>query len=302
MIYEIAPDKVAEIGIILNDHRPFTNITALAKSGWDVICNGDMCNFALDKNGYAVFNYFCRVNGKTLSPLPDAKGNVNCYHEWVMAWNNGDTKLSWIDPYPISNMEKYDNVIGCTGLITNGKIRNPILTNSQISGRRARTAIGQKADGSIVFWCTADGYAGDTLDDLADKLYNLGCVQANALDGGGSSQMICPDGKILTSRLIYNFYGIKLKQEESKEITEIDRTKYYVQCGAYNNSPTVQPYWEKQLQKIKAAGWDNCLAYPSGKYVKVVVGPYPSNNDAYNVSNSIKRKGIGCFALAGKYI
>lgn len=221
MVYEIAPDKVAEIGIILNNKRPFGNITTLkASGGWDVIVNGDMCNFALDSSGKAVFNYFCRVNGETLSPLPDADGKVNAYHEWVMGWNNGDKKMSFFDPYPYDNMQAYDNVIGCTGLIKNGVICNPILQNSQISGTRARTAVGQKEDGSLIFWCTADGYAGDTLESLAEKLLNLGCIHANALDGGGSSQMICPNGKITTTRLVYNFLGVKL-QDEQKQPTAV---------------------------------------------------------------------------------
>lgn len=220
MYYEIPKDRVGELGIILNSHSPFGNITTLAASGkWDVIVNGDMCNFALDKSGNAVFNYFCRVNGKTLSPLPDANGKVNCYHEWVMGWNNGDKKMSFFDPYPMANMEAYDNVIGCTGLITDGAIRNPILKNSQIDGKRARTAIGMKADGTLVFWCTKDGYEGDTLEALAEKLLALGCTQACALDGGGSSQMICPSGKITTTRLVYNFVGVKLAPEKAAEPT-----------------------------------------------------------------------------------
>ncbi|MBC5730669.1 phosphodiester glycosidase family protein [Pseudoflavonifractor hominis] len=59
--------------------------------------------------------------------------------------------------------------------------------------RRARTAIGLKADGSVVFY-TIDGdqsgySVGATLEQVAMRLIELGCVEAVALDGGGSTTL-----------------------------------------------------------------------------------------------------------------
>ncbi|MBQ2830614.1 MAG: phosphodiester glycosidase family protein [Oscillospiraceae bacterium] len=57
-----------------------------------------------------------------------------------------------------------------------------------------RTAIGQKADGSLVLY-TIDGRKaghsiGATLPQVAERLIELGCVTALSLDGGGSTTML----------------------------------------------------------------------------------------------------------------
>ena len=61
------------------------------------------------------------------------------------------------------------------------------------AGAAPRTAIGQRADGSIVFY-TIDGrqsgYSiGATLTQVAARMVELGCVTALSLDGGGSTTM-----------------------------------------------------------------------------------------------------------------
>jgi hypothetical protein len=88
-------------------------------------------------------------------------------------------------------------------LVRNGK---PIfnageaLTYLQLHGRNPRTAIGQRADGTIVM-VAVDGRRrgwsiGITNWDLARTLVSLGCVTAYALDSGGSTT-IAFDGKVL---------------------------------------------------------------------------------------------------------
>ncbi|PRO66990.1 S-layer homology domain-containing protein [Alkalicoccus urumqiensis] len=64
----------------------------------------------------------------------------------------------------------------------------------QASTRAPRTAVGISADGSDVFFVTADGRqpgyaAGMTITELADYLVELGADRAINLDGGGSTQM-----------------------------------------------------------------------------------------------------------------
>ena len=59
--------------------------------------------------------------------------------------------------------------------------------------RRARTAIGLKEDGRVLFY-TIDGdqsgySVGATLEQVAMRLIELGCVEAVALDGGGSTTL-----------------------------------------------------------------------------------------------------------------
>lgn len=61
------------------------------------------------------------------------------------------------------------------------------------SGTHPRTAVGQKADGTLVFY-TIDGRQsglsiGATMYQLAERMAELGCVSALCLDGGGSTTL-----------------------------------------------------------------------------------------------------------------
>ena len=74
------------------------------------------------------------------------------------------------------------------------------LTQVQLHGRDPRTAIGQRADGTIVM-VAVDGRRrgwsiGITNWDLAQTLVRYGCVTGFALDSGGSTTMAF-DGKVL---------------------------------------------------------------------------------------------------------
>ncbi len=65
--------------------------------------------------------------------------------------------------------------------------------------RHPRTAVGIKADGSVVL-LVVDGRQssisnGAALADLADILGSLGCIEALNLDGGGSSTFVLADGE-----------------------------------------------------------------------------------------------------------
>ena len=71
-----------------------------------------------------------------------------------------------------------------------------IVTDGQVgpqtdSNANPRTAIGIKADGSVLFYAIdgrQSGYSvGATLTQVAQRLIELGCVEAVALDGGGST-------------------------------------------------------------------------------------------------------------------
>lgn len=87
--------------------------------------------------------------------------------------------------------ERWNNVshgIGCIGgrLVENGRISGGFE-----AGTAPRTAVGIKADGEIVFY-TIDGrqqgYSyGVSLETLAQRMIELGCVDAVNLDGGGST-------------------------------------------------------------------------------------------------------------------
>ena len=78
-------------------------------------------------------------------------------------------------------------------LIKSGAITDSSTWDKAITAKNPRTAIGVKADGTIVTYVIdgreSDNSSGLTLKALAEELLALGCVDAINLDGGGSSVM-----------------------------------------------------------------------------------------------------------------
>ena len=113
------------------------------------------------------------------------------------------TQLTVRIPLPTNWASVTDAVSAGPTLVRDGK---PIfnageaLTPVQLRGRDPRTAIGQRADGTIVL-LAVDGRRrgwsiGVTNWDLAQTLVRYGCVTGFALDSGGSTT-IAFDGKVL---------------------------------------------------------------------------------------------------------
>jgi hypothetical protein len=102
---------------------------------------------------------------------------------------------------------QWDAVVDAVGggplIVENGR---PVFraleqfTSNQLSLRHPRTAVGQRADGSIVFAAVdgrQPGYStGMTNFELAQTMVRLGAVTASALDAGGSTTMAF-DGELL---------------------------------------------------------------------------------------------------------
>ena len=102
---------------------------------------------------------------------------------------------------------QWDGIVDAVGggplIVQNGR---PVFraleqfTSSQLSLRHPRTAVGQRADGRIVFAAVdgrQPGYStGMTNFELAQTMVRLGAVTASALDSGGSTTMAF-DGELL---------------------------------------------------------------------------------------------------------
>lgn len=72
-------------------------------------------------------------------------------------------------------------------------VENSAVVPSLMAGSNPRTAVGQRYDGSLIFY-TIDGrrpgYSiGATMTQVAQRLIELGCVTALCLDGGGSTTL-----------------------------------------------------------------------------------------------------------------
>ncbi len=90
-------------------------------------------------------------------------------------------------------------------LIINGVCRE--VKGSAGSGLNPRTAIGQRADGSILMLVTdgrgANGHVGASAADLIDVMKEYGAVNAANLDGGSSSCMYYGDEYLMNSVTFY---------------------------------------------------------------------------------------------------
>ena len=93
----------------------------------------------------------------------------------------------------IASPSEWANVTYAIGslykLVTDGAVVSGLPTDESAP----RTAIGKKADGSLVFY-TVDGRksgysVGITIAKLAQRMLELGCVEATIMDGGGSTSM-----------------------------------------------------------------------------------------------------------------
>ena len=99
---------------------------------------------------------------------------------------------------------------------------NEAFTTSQLAPRGPRSAVGQRADGSVLFVATdgrQPGYSvGMTNFELAQTLVRLGAVRGMALDGGGSSTLAFEgavlnrpsDGqeRLVSNALMLQYFGV----------------------------------------------------------------------------------------------
>lgn len=97
-------------------------------------------------------------------------------------------------------------------LIIDGEIQYSQLTDPSVygAGKNPRTAIGQRADGSIIMLVIngrQPSSLGASFEDLALIMKEFGAVTAAAMDGGTSSQMIW-DGTILNHP--FSAFGLRM--------------------------------------------------------------------------------------------
>ena len=117
------------------------------------------------------------------------------YYDELTKFAVGDTVTLTVQCSDSRLSEAANAVGGGDILIDNGAVTDSSQWDSGVSTtRNPRTAVGIRADGSVLFY-TVDGRNsthsnGLTLQDLADELLAQGCVYALNLDGGGSTSML----------------------------------------------------------------------------------------------------------------
>lgn len=142
----------------------------------------------------------------------DGVGDFQPYTSFVgFDQNNVLVVASAMNPELVSELKIRDGCIAGPLLIVNGQADTQVYNSN--SGYNPRTAIGQCADGSVVFVCI-DGRIteslGATYGEVIDILLEYGVVNACALQGGNSTAMLYRD--------TYGQYGEK---ETIQMITEL---------------------------------------------------------------------------------
>ena len=181
------------------------SLTAIQKeTGCDVVLNGGLFNMK-------AFKPLChlKVDGKVYAE--------DSYGYWGFAWNSADKKLQMVSEYA-----NYDNYICCVALVKN-KEATGLYYNSDMGGKRGRTAIGTLLDGRTVIFCSKDG----TADAMTPEALQRYCVKqgwkdAIMLDSGGSSQCITPEGSIESTRNVQNVLCFWLKAPTTNKEREVE--------------------------------------------------------------------------------
>ena len=201
MYYVCKPSKIQ---IYVNTGRK-TTAQIKRETGCDIIINGGIYNMSS-------FVPYCwlKADGKLLA--------TDHYTYFGYGWSANNMVMDSSD-----NIAKYQNFIACVAMLKDGK-KLELIYDRAMGGKRGRTAIGVRANGDVVVYCSKDGNAyALTPEDLQKEMQTLGCTSALMLDGGLSSQCIMPNGTITTSRdggvvAIHNYILIWLDKEPEKPV------------------------------------------------------------------------------------
>ena len=200
--------RQSEYGIFLYDHR-FNDrgTTGTSETGVEVVCS--VSSGALTIGGRLTLRVDEVLPESSDAAVPEGKyvlsANLRAGEAFtapLLALQPGDEVVIHVSSGAGSAWNDVVNLIGAPELL----VQNGTVVGGLPSGSAPRTAIGQKADGSLVFY-TIDGrrsgYSiGASLTAVAMRLVELGCVTAVALDGGGSTTMVATTPEATASRVI----------------------------------------------------------------------------------------------------
>ena len=167
--------------------------TKASGKGWNIVCvpEGDIPlsgSVALDVESVAAADGAVTIPAgrAVLSLAGDTDGDAPA---WIAALSAGDTLT-----LHVKCADGWDDVDSAVGilypLLENGAVADGL---TPFSGNDPRSAIGIRADGALVIY-TVDGRqsgysVGAGLTAVAQRMKELGCVEAGALDGGASTNL-----------------------------------------------------------------------------------------------------------------
>lgn len=236
MYYACKPSKVS---IYVNTGRK-TMAQIRKETGADIIINGGLFDGA--------FRPCCwlKVDGKIL--------HTEAWHRPGYGWDNNVLVYDGSE-----NIETYRNFIQCVELPYN--LNEKPSYPADMGGRRGRTAIGLRGDGSLLVWCTSDGAYALTPEQLQVEMKNLGCVNAVMLDGGGSSQCMFPTGQITSSRIVQNFICMWLGNVSENQNSFIPQKEGKTVDRPYQGIDTAAKITAKAAETLKREGYSFVARY-----------------------------------------
>jgi hypothetical protein len=225
------PDSLFDVrGLVSTDlDKRETPLQMMQRTGADVVINAGY--FRMDKNPTNHVGFLYLTNTLIEPPFKTllrwnrryrtARGAFGIFDSGLgeIAWSysRNDSLFRWYQPTPnepnnpvkfldFSNAEYWpvrDAIQAGPVLIKDGKINissdEELFFNTKIPGVHPRSAVGIDKNGNIIL-CVVDGRQmesrGVDLNELAIIMYDIGCVDALNLDGGGSSALVA-NGKLL---------------------------------------------------------------------------------------------------------
>ena len=242
--------KPTKIQIYVNTSKK-TIAQVKSETGCDYIINGGLFNW----NWSAAC--WLKVNGKRYAS--------ESWKAWGYGWN-GDISNFCVQ----LDDTGVDNFINCVCMVKDGvkQTGGDWSYGSDMGGSRPRTAWAIMPDGSHYLYASTSG---KTPEQLRDYFYNLGAKQALMMDGGGSTQCIFPQGKVSSSRVVYDYIcfwvnGNTSSGEGGSGAMEIERPTGLVKQG--DTGPQVA-WVQTQLNKL-GNDLDVDGIFGSGTYTAVV--------------------------------
>ncbi|MEG2526284.1 MAG: N-acetylmuramoyl-L-alanine amidase [Oscillospiraceae bacterium] len=184
MIYQCKPVRVE----IFDNEAKLTAAQVKKETGCDVVFNGSF--YDMDTR---VPNCDVRDDGTWL--------NNDIWGYYGYGWRSGQLP----EVMTTADAEATDNFISCVWCILDGERLEVNDKDEDFGGTRGRTAFGFSGDGTMYILCTSDGEGAMLLSEARDALWKANCISGIILDGGGSSQIDCPAGKIKSTRKVSNY-------------------------------------------------------------------------------------------------
>ena len=201
----------AHIMLMKDPSRVYLGIST--KSGFSPSIPGRRPNEAIEDHGaLAVINAGAFWDNGKIDPRVGATPEGLVYSEGACVWTTGapptgsggfagfntdDILVVHRENLNKAQAEELNIRDGCCfgpALIINGEVNQEAYNSA--SGYNPRTAVGQRADGVVIFVCVDGrqaGSVGGTYADVIDILVEYGAVNACNMDGGSSSVMMYRD-------------------------------------------------------------------------------------------------------------